>query len=177
MFGVVLPKLDPAYHDKVVREQLIPDHLAEQLPSEEEMWLLGSKTKTGWVCKKQEWTPRRYVHRCPDLVESGMSPEILETMRHQLNCEFIAMFASDAVTTTGSLNWHIDGYHVWAFNIEGTTEWEWFDIQEGRLKSIVLEPKKNMISMPSGVTHRVKLITEHRMSVSIIREADIRDLA
>jgi hypothetical protein len=171
-------RLDPAWNNREVREQLIPDYIVEQLPDEDELWSLGSRTEQGWSCRGQDWgEPIRWVHRCPDLVESGLSPESLEVMREQLDCEFVAMFASDAETTIGTLNWHIDGYHVYAFNIEGTTEWQWFDIHEGKIKSIVLEPKKNMITMPSGVTHRVILHTPYRMSVSIIRTAHIRDLS
>jgi hypothetical protein len=170
--------LDRAYDNREVREQLIPDYIVEQLPDEDEMWSLGSRTQQGWTCRGQNWgEPMRWVHRCPDIVESGLSPEPLEIMRDQLDCEFIAMFASDGETSVGSLNWHIDAYHVYAFNIEGTTEWQWFDIHEGKLKSIVIEPKKNMITMPAGVTHRVILHTPYRMSVSIIRSADIKDIA
>lgn len=173
----MLPKLNPDYSNRVVREQKIPDHFADNLPSEEDMWLLGDKCIGGWSCKKQYYDPIRYVHRCADLVESGLSPPILEEMRSELDCHYIAMFASDGVHTTGSLNWHIDGYHVFAFNIEGVTEWEWFDLETGQIQSIILEPKKNMITVPSGVSHRVKLITDHRMSLSIIREAKVKDLA
>lgn len=172
----MLPRLDPSWHDRQVREQLIPDYLVQQLPDEDEMWSLGSRTKEGWTCRGQNWEPIRWVHRCQDIVESGLCPASIEEMRSQLDCEFVAMFASDGETSLGSLNWHIDGYHVWAFNIEGVTEWEWFDIHEGKIKSIVLEPKKNMITMPSGVTHRVILHTPYRMSVSIIRAANIKDL-
>ena len=179
MSGAVLLKLNNDRSGKVVRVQDIPDHLSANLPSEDEMWSLGHQCEKGWYCAKQHSLHDdevKYVHRCPDLVESGLSPPILEQMRDELSCQYIAMFASDGAHATGSLEWHIDGYHVFAFNIEGVTEWEWFDLGTGKIKSVVLEPKKNIITMPSGISHRVKLLTEHRMSVSIIKPASKKDI-
>lgn len=92
------------------------------------------------------------------------------TMSHSVS-SFIGMHGA-----TGSLDWHVDSYHVWAFNLIGTTTWEWFDLKEGRVKEAVLEPMKNVITMPSGVTHRVKLNSEERFSHSFIQDVTKGDL-
>ena len=75
-----------------------------------------------------------------------------------------------------SLDWHVDSYHVWAFNMIGTTTWEWFDPRYGGLKSATLEPMKHVITMPSGVTHRVKLHGSERLSLSFIQDVRFTEL-
>ena len=102
-------------------------------------------------------------NRSPDF------PPVLRDMMEYCNTKDISMFISDD-TMQGSLHWHVDWYDVFAFNVEGETTWEWFDMYEGCVKSIILKPLDNVLIMPSGYTHRVILNTPERASISLVAD-------
>jgi len=96
-------------------------------------------------------------------------PPILQKMMDHLDCNNISMFMSMEGICNGSLTWHVDDYHVWAFNIEGETTWEYFSLLTGKIESVRLKPYENIITMSSRVSHRVIIHTETRASISMIQ--------
>jgi len=149
-----------------VLHQEMPDVWRDNLPSPEEIWIGGRTAQGGWqfntnvsenntVLRNYRW------HREENF------PEILRDMMDYHDCEDISMFIGQCDGCNKTLGWHFDDYHVWAFNIEGVTEWQWFDCRSGEIQKQVLEPGY-IITMPLGVTHRVEMISEYRTSISII---------
>ena len=158
----------------------MPGEWLNKLPTAEEIWIGGHKDNCtnlhdGWQMSfgsnDAEFAEDRFDkrvlfrhyrwHRDPNF------PEIFADMMKHLHGEDISMFVGDQEETRGSLGWHVDNYHVWAFNIEGETEWEWFDLYDGKFKSHVVKPGY-ILTMPLGISHRVKVLSGYRTSISII---------
>ena len=153
-------------------EQEISDYYTSRFPTPEEFISLCSKTRIGWSCSvNNRVNPPRFVHRHFDLRESPYCPLVFHEMLKDLDCQDISAFCSMEDGTHGTLQWHMDGYNVYAFNLEGTTEWEWFDLVEGKIKSIIVRANENMVVMPSFITHRVNLLSDSRVSISMVRPA------
>jgi hypothetical protein len=154
----------------------MPEEWIAKLPTDEEIWDIGSKTPHGWkMSTNMNTNPPKFVHRHYDILDVPECPDIFHTIAKELEAPECSMFACLGDGTNGTLDWHMDGYFVYAFNIEGTTEWEWFDLGEGEKMRIRIEPKKNMIMMPAFVTHQVHLLSETRVSVSFVRTARLND--
>lgn len=177
-FGVLLLNMQLEYYDNTpdkqrIKYQAMPTTWFERLPSAEEVMVSCQNSRMGWkrsstnisagVPGKEGSVYRSYIwHEAPDF------PEVLKEMMEYHEAECISTFVGMHPEETGSLNWHVDDYHVWAFNIEGTTEWEWFDLaSRGTFKSQVIEPGF-ILTMPLGISHRVKVLSDYRTSISII---------
>ena len=103
-----------------------------------------------------------FVKKIPQYVDDG------ETL--------ISTFVSDCEGTENTLNWHIDGYEVYAFNVEGNTVWEYFDLDTGKIEEVALGEMDKLIYMPCGISHRVKLMSETRTSMSLVRPGTLNGL-
>ena len=79
------------------------------------------------------------------------------------------MFVSDHDETNMGLGWHVDGYSVYGFNLEGETTWEYFNLQEGKVVEVKLGEMDRGIFMPCGISHRVRVRSETRTSMSLVR--------
>jgi len=153
-----------------VFHQEIPEEWLGRLPSAEDIWVGGHQAdRKGWVSerKMQEDGSGNGVMRHFRWHLSSNFPPVLQEMMDHHDCEDISMFIGHCDGYNGTLGWHFDDYHVWAFNIEGVTEWQWFCCRSGKIEKRVLEPGY-ILTMPLGVTHRVKMLSEHRTSISII---------
>ena len=155
----------------------IPQEIRDIAYSTEEVWRWG-RDAGGWMTWKgttpvgAEYFLQRnvlldnYPHLLPDFIKKmEQYQDDGETM--------ISAFVSDCPETDGALGWHVDGYHVYAFNVEGNTVWEYFDLDSGSVKSCELNDMDKMIFMPCGVTHRVRILSEGRTSISLVRPGDI----
>ena len=166
---------DPTVRVRTVFVQDMPQCLADALPSPDEMMILmHGHWRTEVLNNKDE--PDTYVSRFTNWGQDDIPcdppmPEVFRFIKDVASGHSYSGFYGCGAGDNGALNWHIDDYHVWAFNLEGVTEWQWFDIYEGKIKSQIIEPYKQVITMPSGVTHRVRLVegTEERVSVSLIQ--------
>jgi len=148
-----------------VKYQQMPETWFERLPTPEEIWTGISKSETSvWKSSTRNGFMQR--NHGPWCLSTNF-PEIFVEMMKRVLGEDMSFFVGQNENCSGSLSWHVDGYHVWAFNIEGETEWEWFDIIEGKLKKQNITPG-NILTMPMGVTHRVKVLSDTRTSASIV---------
>ena len=155
--------------------QDIPKDYLDRFPSADDFLIMCSKTAQGWSTSvNRRVNPPRCVHRHYDLVEADHGrwcPKVFADMMKEVGCQNISAFCSLPDGSHGTLQWHMDGYNVYAFNLEGTTEWEWFDLLDGKVKSIIVEANKNIVVMPSLITHRVNLLSDSRVSISMVRPA------
>ena len=152
--------------------QEMPDVWRDRLPTAEEIWVGGQRDgRNGWVCEstakdKHTGEPNSLMRHFRWHLSDNFPPVLREMMDHH-DCEDISMFIGHCAGANNTLSWHFDDYYVWAFNIEGVTEWDWFRCQTGEVETFRLEPGY-IITMPLGVSHRVRMISEHRTSISII---------
>lgn len=157
---------------RAVFHQEMPTTWAERLPSAEEVWIGGHKVDDGlkgWILSpmmEKDGTGNGVLRHYRWNLSSNFSPILQEIMDYH-DCDDISMFIGHCEGQNSTLGWHFDDYYVWAFNIEGVTEWQWFCCQSGEIKKQVLEPGY-ILTMPLGVTHRVEMLSEHRTSISII---------
>jgi hypothetical protein len=143
----------------------MPSVWYDNLPSADDIWIGGSKSQGGWQMSNLE--DDRQVMRHFHWNFSDNFDSCLKEMFEYHDAESISMFVGHCSDQNATLGWHYDDYHVWAFNIEGVTEWEWFQTHTGKFESVVLEPGY-ILTMPLGMTHRVKMISEERTSISLI---------
>ena len=171
--GRCMKCFDPRFIAQTVRVQKMPESLANAMPDaddliqglhEYDMWFTEVVAKPISVAHRVcEWGAPQVSGR-PQLE----LPESFKLIQDVVKGHSFSVFHGVDNGSNGTLDWHTDSYHVWAFNLEGTTRWEWFDIIEGKVKSAVIEPLKTVITMPSGTTHQVKLLSDTRTSVSAI---------
>ena len=159
-----LKNYNPVSRNWRVLLQEMPEEWVNSLPTAEEIWVGGNAGEMSWKMSKENGN---FMFRHYRWHKSDNFPEIFSGMMKHLQAEDISMFAGDNDTTVGSLGWHVDDYHVWAFNIEGETEWEYFDLTSGTFKSETVKPGY-ILTMPLGISHRVKVLSEYRTSVSMI---------
>ena len=146
---------------KQVKHQKMPDYFFDNMPDPEYLWL---NAEWVWSTRNNNGIQRSYkYHTHPTF------PSIFADMMDWLRCEDISMFIGHCEGANDALNWHWDDYHVWAFNVEGVTEWQWFDPATGQIEKQVLEPGY-ILTMPYGITHQVRMISETRTSVSMITQ-------
>ena len=69
------------------------------------------------------------------------------------------------------LDWHVDAFWVYAWNVEGNTTWHYFDMLDGQMKQAKLGPMDKVVMMPPGTPHRVTVESPSRISLSITRPA------
>ena len=69
------------------------------------------------------------------------------------------------------LDWHVDVYWVYAWNVEGHSTWHYFDMIHGEVKSVKVGEMDTVIMMPPGTPHRVTVESPSRISLSITRPA------
>lgn len=163
-----------------VTEHVIPQEIRDLALSADDIWSLV-KECGGWDVWKgtsRDTGDDKFMHRnCimqdyPDKV-----PEFLKKMEQWSPGETaISVFVSHNADTRNALSWHVDEYEVYAFNIEGETRWEWFDIPTGEFKSIYLGEMDKLIHMPFGYTHRVEIISEGRTSISLVHSINHRKI-
>jgi len=153
-----------------VTEHVIPQEIRDLALSPEDIWKIGREAG-GW----ELWTNHEkgndvFMHRnCIVSDYPEHIPEFLKKMeQYDDENSTISMFVSDNDETQHSLSWHVDGYEVYGFNIEGHTRWDWFDIPTGEIKSIYLGEMDKLIHMPCGYTHRVTILSEGRTSISLV---------
>jgi|SaaInlStandDraft_1057018.scaffolds.fasta_scaffold131466_2 hypothetical protein len=154
----------------------IPQEVRDIAYSEDEIWHWVQKCG-GWaIWHATDFEGEKFIHRnCIAMDYPEHLPEFLKKMEQFVNepDTIISVFVSDNSDTQSALGWHVDPYEVFAFNIEGETVWEYFDIPEGKLKSIQLGAMDKIIHMPCGVSHRVRILSEGRTSISIVRPSKV----
>jgi len=154
-----------------------PEDIKEIAISVDEFWSVCASAPKGWHAGKIDRHPEEeegvkgHVFRCMELTER---PEIIPEFLQQLRQRYAEVSTLSCFTSAGvegadaTLPWHVDGYDVFAFNMEGETVWEYFCQHEGKVKSIELGEMDKLLYMPCGLTHRVVLKSESRTSVSIV---------
>lgn len=152
----------------------LPTCWTDNLPTSEEIWI-GGRDGPGWQCgsggKEGSSLMRNFQwHRYDNF------PRIFADIMKHLDAEDVSIFTGHCESNDGTLGWHIDEYHVWALNIEGTTTWSWFDLVQGKVLSEDISPGSMMI-MPMGVTHKVDLVTQERTSISFITRYGVPPIA
>ena len=138
----------------------MPDYFFENMVEPEYLW---SNANWQWSTNSENIGIQRTFKYNSD----PRCPTVFHDMLDWLRCGDISMFIGHCKGADGTLTWHWDDYHVWAFNVEGVTEWQWFDVYSGQIETQVLEPGY-IITMPYSITHRVEMISDTRTSVSMI---------
>lgn len=67
------------------------------------------------------------------------------------------------------LDWHVDMYWVYAWNVEGHSTWHYFDMISGEVKAQKVGEMDTVIMMPPGTPHRITVESSSRISISITR--------
>lgn len=159
----------------------IPEIMRRLAPEPEEIWKIGREAG-GW----QTWSGMSSddccgtIHRHVNLNKyPNLIPEFIKEMPQWNGYEdsWISMFVSDQDETNMGLGWHVDGYEVYGFNLEGETIWEYFNIQEGKIVEVEVGEMDRGIYMPCGITHRVRVTSETRTSISLVRPGKLNGQA
>ncbi len=153
----------------------MPTCWLDNLPTTEEIWV-GSQNGPGWMFSAGGGAEGVTLMRSFQWHKYDNFPRILADIMKHLDAEDISVFSGQCAGNNGTLGWHIDEYHVWAINIEGTTTWSWFDLGEGKVKTHEMSPGSMML-MPMGISHKVDLVSDDRTSISFITRYGIPPIA
>ena len=103
-------------------------------------------------------------------------PEEFVRYVDQLGFCQISGFADGGVVQPKGLNWHIDAYWVYSWNVEGNTTWHWFDMRDGTMHQASIGEMDKVMMMPPGTPHMVTIESECRTSLSIVRPGHWDDI-
>ena len=147
---------------RVVKHQKMPDYFFDNMVDVDYLWM-----NVDWSLCTSTRNGINHLYRNYAYNQDSRFPPILGDMMDWLRCDDISMFIGQCEGSNDTLGWHWDSYHVWAFNVDGVTEWQWFDNISGQVETQVLEPGY-IITMPYGITHRVQMVSDSRTSISLI---------
>ena len=161
-----------------VTEHVIPQKVRDLAPSVDDFWSLVAECG-GWdMWKSSDYDGNdMFMHRnCEMHDHPDKIPKFLKGLEQwEDNDIMISVFVSHNPATKHALQWHVDQYEVFAFNLEGETRWDWFDLHTGTFKSIYLGEMDKLIHMPFGYSHRVEILSEGRTSISLVKPMDFRN--
>lgn len=108
-----------------------------------------------WYLSKQKVMRALYYHE-------SECPPIIKELLTRYNMDGVSMFSSIDDYTHNGFDYHVDDYEICATNFVGRTEW-CFDYMKFELGV------GDVLYIPKGVGHSVKVLTDERMSASFIR--------
>lgn len=152
----------------------IPQEVRDNTLPVDELWSVIQQAG-GWRCwtgKDADQTSNLTIHRNVEVHKyPHLVPEFIKMLPQYEDDgdTMISAFCSDCSETGHALNWHVDAYEVYAFNVEGETIWQYFDLDEGKVIDIEMGEMDKVIYMPCGYSHRVRLLSETRTSISLVR--------
>jgi hypothetical protein len=153
-----------------------PQALRDLATTPEEFWEWGSRIRPGWDLWRK-WKDQELVglvHRHCELHESReLIPRYITELDVYDDDAMLSGFVGDNIDSNASLGWHVDNYDVYAFNIEGRTVWEYFSLITGEIETVELGEMDKILYMPCGVTHQVKVLTDYRTSLSIVKRGTL----